>query len=90
LLSNVSAASDGTVWGVDKNGDVYRYVRHSDGSYGWELLKSQPKTKISVVAVGSETNIWVLDKDDNIFRYVSEVWQPVPLPAGSLAYRRSA
>jgi hypothetical protein len=80
-LSNVSAAADGTVWGANKAGELYRYVRHDDGSYHWEEPKARNHViDISVVAVGSAKNIWVVDKQGQACKYGGEsvVWQDVP------------
>jgi len=72
-LSNISAAADGSVWGVNSAGNIYQYV---GGSAVWQ----QVPDGLSVVAVGGAANIWGVNNAGNIYQYVggSAVWNRVP------------
>ncbi len=67
-LKCVSAASDGTVWGVNKNDDIYRRVGNS-----WQKVSGGLKQ----ISVGSASQIWGVNKNDNIYRRVGNSWQKV-------------
>lgn len=73
-MSTVSVAADGTVWGVNSEGNVCRYV---GGSAGWERGPGEPPypTGVKAVAVGSATNLWILgDHSISTYDFDSREW----------------
>jgi hypothetical protein len=71
-LKNVSAAADGTVWGVNSADNIYKYV---GGSSVWQQM---PGALVRVSA-GSAANVWGVNSTGNIYKYVggSTVWQQI-------------
>jgi hypothetical protein len=72
-LSYVSAAADGSVWGVNSAGNIYQYV---GGPSVWRQLPGA----LTVVSAGSAANIWGVNSAGNIYQYVggSKVWNQIP------------
>ncbi len=74
-LSAVSAAADGTVWGLSGNA-IFRYTGPNSG---WEAV-FQPSTSIRVITVGSASNIWALDSNF-VYQYQGgSEWQQSAVP----------
>jgi virginiamycin B lyase len=72
FLSDISVASDGTVWGVNSAGDIYKYV---GGTAPWKPVPGALK----VVAVGAAANTWGLNAAGDIYKYVggSTGWEKI-------------
>lgn len=72
-LAGISAASDGTVWGVDGAGGTFVHVVNPDGTDGWTN-----KGNLSVVAVGSKSNIWGINYA-GVFQSTGDgTWTQIP------------
>ena len=77
-LAQISAGSDGSVWGITGEGLVYRYDRARSA---WEQVPGELKQ----LAVGDASRVWGVREDGQIFRYVGGDlgWENVP---GTLAH----
>jgi hypothetical protein len=69
-LVQVSAGSDGAVWGVDSSGNVYRYR-------GGRLWRQITGLQLTQVSVGSSNHIWGVDSSGNVYQYVTGKWQQI-------------
>jgi len=68
VLSQISAAGDGTVWGLDQAGTIYR----RDG-VTWTPIQGA----LTRISVGSKAEVWgVNDKSGNIFRWNADPGNP--------------
>ncbi len=81
-LSAVSVGSDGTVYGIDSNNKVKRYL----GDNEWrELDKS-----LSQISVGNAANVWAVDANQEVYQLGGIRWLPVTLnTAPVLSKKRS-
>ncbi len=69
ILSDIDAASDGTVCGVLGSGARWN-------GYSWDSFGTKILTKI---AVGSQSFIWAIDYEDNLVQHWDGgAWQPAP------------
>lgn len=77
-LMNVSAAADGTVWGVDRNGVAYKLV--CNGAEDWQAVPAPPAGSLIRVAAGSAGNVWAVNSTGIIYRHVGgdKVWEMIP------------
>jgi hypothetical protein len=64
FLSKISVAADGTVWGVNKESKIYKWL---NGIPQWEEVPG----RLATVAVGSKTNIWGVDRVGEVYRFHS-------------------
>ncbi len=60
-LATISVAPDATTWGINSDGDVYRY----DGKSAFHNV---PGT-LSTVSVGNSLSVWGLNKRGDIYRF---------------------
>jgi hypothetical protein len=75
-LKHISAAADGSVWGVNSDDKIFR----RDSAAGvWERISGELKQ----VSVGSSGNIWGVNSDDEIFQWNGSGWNQI---AGALKY----
>ena len=65
-LKQVSAAADGTVWGVNASNNIFRRA----GSQ-WEQVAGALKQ----VSVGSASTVWGVNADDKVFRRSGNAWE---------------
>ena len=74
-LIDISVASDGAVWGIDRNNNVVRYV---DDKKGWETI---PGRSLSSISVASGGQVWGVgpSSDGPVFRYdvKSKDWERI-------------
>ncbi|MCP4089661.1 MAG: hypothetical protein GY746_07690, partial [Gammaproteobacteria bacterium] len=63
-LRQISVATDGTVWGVNVKGEIYR---RKDDDSGWIKMISNNNVVFKAVSAGSRTNIYALDKNGDIY-----------------------
>ncbi|KAF9262027.1 hypothetical protein L218DRAFT_988522 [Marasmius fiardii PR-910] len=78
-LTDIGAAADGTVWGVNSIGEVFRYTWDSNH---WTKITGNLKR----ISVGSRTIVWGVNSDNNVFRYTgndSNPWEQIPGPTTS-------
>jgi Tectonin domain len=68
-LKHVSAAADGTVWGVNASDNIYR----RNGAQ-WEQIAGALKQ----VSVGSTNIVWGVNADDKVYRRGSNAWEQMP------------
>jgi GH43 family beta-xylosidase len=71
-LTNVSAASDGTVVGVAPDNRVWQYT--GSGSLPWTEITGKALTRL---AVRSANDIWGLDSSGSIWRYNGSSWSQI-------------
>jgi hypothetical protein len=65
-LSFISVANDGTVWGIDPQGNTFRYVKKSGGlSTEWQQIGGK-KVQLSC---GSHDKVWSINAAGKIFRW---------------------
>ena len=79
VLTDIGAAADGTVWGVDANADgqIFRYTGNKGDPNHWVNIKGS----LTRISVGSVSNVWGVNAVGNIFRYTgfdSNPWASVP------------
>jgi hypothetical protein len=74
-LKQISVGADGTVWGVDGLGGVYRMVASADGTR-WELIKDAPS--LEQISVGSRYQVIGI-AGSKIYRYQPEGYTPAPV-----------
>jgi len=74
-LTNISAAMDGTVWGVSANGEVFSY-----GAGSW----TQMAGTLAQVAVGSAQLVFGLDGAGNVTQFGSDAWNALPGPGAAV------
>lgn len=67
-LKHVSAAPDGTVWGVNASDKIYRW--HGNG---W----TQVPGALKQISVGSATHVWGVNSDDKIYRWNGKGWTQI-------------
>jgi hypothetical protein len=67
-LASISAASDGTVWGANKDQQVFIFNGDRDGDVDTDLWY-RTSARLREVSVGSMTNIWGIDRDGGWFEY---------------------
>ena len=79
LLSDISAASDGTVWGVNSAGDIYQYVGQYFGGTFQQVTGPPVPGGVSAVAVGSATNFWSVDGAGKVYNWESSavLWEQI-------------
>ncbi|KJY40324.1 hypothetical protein VR41_15135, partial [Streptomyces sp. NRRL B-1568] len=65
------AGADGTVWGVNSAGTIFRYAG-DQGSTRWV----QTTGGLSRISVGSRTNVWGVNSNQEIFRYTNDDQNP--------------
>jgi hypothetical protein len=86
-LSDIGAAADGTVWGVNSGNHVFRYTGDQDSSNPWKSVNGSLKR----IAVGSRTNVWGVDPAGKIYKYTnndasgSNPWVNIPGTATDIA-----
>ncbi len=64
MLRQISVATDGTVWGVNAKGKLYR---RKDADSDWIRMISNSNVVFEAVSAGRRTNIWALDKNGDIY-----------------------
>ncbi len=64
-LSTVSVGSDGTVWGVNRNSEIYQW----NGS-DWAKVDGL----LNQIAVGSASHVWGVNNANHIFRRDGNTW----------------
>jgi hypothetical protein len=79
-LKYVSAAADGSVWGVNSDDKIFR--RNNEAGV-WEQIGGELKQ----ISVGSRDNIWGVNSDDDIFQWNGSGWNQI---AGALKYVSAA
>ena len=77
-LKHVSVGADGTVWGVNKNDQIYR----RDGG-NWRNIPGGLKQ----ISVGSRSKVWGVNRNDQIYYWNGSNWTNVP---GGLKYVSAA
>src|SRR5438270_293394 len=65
-LKWVSVGIDGTVWGVNSNDDVFRYL----GDDQWETIAG----KLKQISVGSAALVWGVNANDDVFQWTGSGW----------------
>ena len=68
-LKQVSAAADGTVWGVNASNSIFR---RAGGQ--WETVAGALKQ----VSAGSASVVWGVNSDDKVFRRGAAAWEQMP------------
>ena len=68
-LKQVSAAADGTVWGVNASDNIF--LRAGDK---WEPVAGALKQ----VSVGSASIVWGVNSEDKVFRRGANAWEQMP------------
>ena len=68
-LKQVSAAADGTVWGVNASNTIFRRA-----SSQWEAVAGALKQ----VSAGSASIVWGVNADDKVFRRSGNAWEQMP------------
>ncbi|KAJ7799260.1 tectonin 2 [Mycena olivaceomarginata] len=77
-LTNISAAADGTVWGVNAANNIFRYT--GDPNH-WTQISGVLKQ----ISIGSRTNVWGVDSAaGNIYTYTGDDSNPWVKIAGGL------
>ena len=73
-LSKISTATDGTTYGLTKDGKILRWIGKTDykDDKGW-LEISGPKLK--KISVGSEKYIWGIGEFGKTYRWTGEEWE---------------
>jgi hypothetical protein len=79
-LKHVSAAADGSVWGVNSDDKIFR--RNSAAGV-WEQVRGELKQ----ISVGNSGNIWGVNSDDEIFQWNGDGWNQI---AGALKHISAA
>lgn len=64
--SSAVKASKSSVWGVNKNDDIFFW----NGSGGWTKVAG----KLKDVSIGSDGTIWGVNKNDDIFKRKNNTW----------------
>ncbi|MCP4075416.1 MAG: hypothetical protein GY744_04445, partial [Gammaproteobacteria bacterium] len=80
-LKDISVADGGTVWGVDKNNEIYR--RNADDDSAWEKVPGVPTQIMSIVQLshGSDSgNVWGVNSNYEIYHRKDDnsYWGKVP------------
>ncbi|MYU19423.1 hypothetical protein GTZ78_54270, partial [Streptomyces sp. SID8361] len=65
-LSDIGAAADGTVWGVNSGNQIYRYTG-DQGTTNWVGINGS----LVRIDAGSRTNVWGVDSAGAIYRYTN-------------------
>jgi Tectonin domain/Metallo-peptidase family M12B Reprolysin-like len=68
-LTWVSVGIDGTVWGVNADDDVFRYL----GNDQWETMAG----KLKQVSVGGAALVWGVNANDDVFQWTGSGWNQV-------------
>ncbi|KPC81678.1 tectonin domain-containing protein, partial [Streptomyces sp. NRRL S-4] len=66
-LTDISAAADGTVWGVNANHEIFRYIGDQDSTGHWKKISGG----LSGISVGSRSNVWGINPDGAIYRFTN-------------------
>ncbi|MEV7297687.1 tectonin domain-containing protein, partial [Streptomyces microflavus] len=83
-LADIGAAADGTVWGVNASGKIYRYAGDQNDKNHWPEIPGN----LTRIAAGSRTNVWGVNSGGNIYSFsgfdtrASSPWNQI---TGSLA-----
>ncbi|KAJ7248366.1 hypothetical protein C8J57DRAFT_1240300 [Mycena rebaudengoi] len=67
------AGADGTVWGVDANGDIYRYTGDQGDPTHWVQI---PGLNFIAISAGTETNVWGVTSKGDIYTFAGDDGQP--------------
>jgi hypothetical protein len=67
-LKYISAASDGTVWGVNSLDNIFRW-----NGNGWDQVSGQ----LTQISVGNAAAIWGVNAQDEIYRWNGAAWERV-------------
>ena len=65
-LKQISAGADGTVWGVSRDGKVWKR-RNSQ----WR----EQRGRVKQVAVGTADDVWAVGNNDTVFRWTGRSWK---------------
>jgi virginiamycin B lyase len=86
-LIAISAAADGTVWGVNRAGQAWEYTgprppkAPAKDSHPWRHVPG-PGKPLSQISVGSKISVWALDSEGGAYSYSSPKgwtwWNPTP------------
>ena len=68
--NQVSAAGDGTVYGLDTSGHIY--------SYSGTSWTQQPSQQLAQISAGSLNNVWGVNAAAQIFQWNGSVWTRMP------------
>jgi virginiamycin B lyase len=68
-MSGVSAAADGTLWGVDSTGFVYMLQQQP-----WQWKRNPTAKRVKEIAVGSQGHVWCRNMDGHIFQLETPAW----------------
>ncbi|MCG9893260.1 MAG: zinc dependent phospholipase C family protein [Thermosynechococcaceae cyanobacterium MS004] len=74
MLIDISASSDGLVWGIDSSGYIYQY---DNLSKSWQQQKND--LRLTQISIGNSTNIWGISDAGMTLQYdqTSQNWQPM-------------
>jgi hypothetical protein len=79
-LTSISAASDGTILGVNVLGDKGKCYSFMEGNWT-PAYPGLPTTEhMAQVSVVSASVVWALDSQGNAYQYYLNTWSCVPLP----------
>ncbi len=72
-LKQISVAADGTVWGVNKQNEIYH---KKDDDSEWEKVPGA----LTQISHGSDSNVWGVNSKDEIFRRKdnNKGWDKIP------------
>jgi hypothetical protein len=70
-LTSLSAAADGSVWGTNSSGSVFRF----SGS-GWQAMPGS----LAQISAGGSQNVWGVNANLQVFQWdaSSSTWKPRP------------
>lgn len=73
---SISAASDGSVWGVDS---TRQFCSYNNSSGSWDPLPSPDSGTLSLVSAANASTIWGVDTTNNIIhQYDDKMWTEAP------------
>ena len=77
-LTDIGAATDSTVWGVNAVGNIFHYT--------WDAADSiNIPGALKRISAGSRTNVWGVNAAGNIFRYTGDDADPWVQISGALS-----
>ncbi|MEO1392106.1 MAG: tectonin domain-containing protein [Cyanobacteria bacterium J06634_5] len=71
-FKQISAGADGSAWGLQSDGDIFRYV----GNRKWQRIKGIDGTLVQL-SVGNANNVWGVSATGNIYRWTDGSWQSI-------------
>ncbi|KAJ6601682.1 hypothetical protein B0H10DRAFT_1958317 [Mycena sp. CBHHK59/15] len=80
-IISIGAGADGTVWGVNSAGNIFRYTGDQGDPNHWVQIPGG----LTAIAAGIKTNVWGVNAGGNIFSYTGDDSNPWVQIAGGLA-----